>query len=142
VENSISYYFDIAAATASSFRNKKLTVISLCSLGCKYKGTRCSRNDTFTILNPVLVALPQMIPQELVLPEGTVPVVDTNRTNAIIKQTLDKFWLDMEQALTGQVTDCPECIDTLFINVTMIDLMFDGKLKKFLWNFIHLDVGI
>ena len=71
-------------------------------LGCKHKnGESCKKDDTFVILNPVLAALPQMIPQTLVLPEGSVPLVDIERTNEILRQTLDQFWADMDDALNG-----------------------------------------
>lgn len=96
-------------------------------MGCKnLEGTSCKRDDKFRILNPVLVALPQMIPQTLVLPPGSVPIVDLNRTNEIIKQTLDKFWSDVNTALTDE-NACADCKEELFIEVSMIDLMFDGK---------------
>ena len=88
-----------------------------------------------TILDPVLVIMSQMIPQTLVLTQDQVPpLIDVNRTNTIIKDTLDKFWSDLDEGLRGDTDpedkDCP-CLncqqDGAFINVSVAELMWDGQ---------------
>lgn len=81
------------------------------------------------VLDPVLVSLSQMIPESLILEEGQVPILDVASVNVILKDTLDKFWQDMNDALSGRADpgSCDNCqVDSLFVDIAVREIMFDG----------------
>lgn len=95
--------------------------------------TACHQEDKVVILNPVLVSLSQMIPRSLVLDQDQLSFLDANKTNSVIKETLDKFWEDMDDALSHGGCDSSSsqinnCQDELFIEISVRDIMFDGEL--------------